>query len=38
LRGSRFRIEPISSATRRIYRFDIAGSGITADLLMQPGE
>ncbi len=38
LRGSRFRIEPISSATRRIYRFDIAGSAITADLLMQPGE
>lgn len=38
LRGSRFRIEPISSATRRIYRFDIAGSPITADLLMQPGE
>jgi len=38
LRGSRFRIEPISSATRRIYRFDIAGSALTADLLMQPGE
>ncbi len=38
LRGSRFRIEPISSSTRRIYRFDIAGSPITADLLMQPGE
>lgn len=38
LRGSRFRIEPISSATRRIYRFEIAGSSITADLLMQPGE
>ena len=38
LRGSRFRIEPISSATRRIYRFEIAGSPITADLLMQPGE
>lgn len=38
LRGSRFRIEPISSATRRIYRFEIAGASITADLLMQPGE
>lgn len=38
LRGSRFRIEPISSATRRIYRFDIAGSALTADLLMQPGD
>ncbi|MFA6290060.1 MAG: chemotaxis protein CheX [Opitutaceae bacterium] len=38
LRGSRFRIEPISSATRRIYRFDIGGRALTADLLMQPGE
>ena len=38
LRGSRFRIEPISSATRRIYRFDIGGRPLTADLLMQPGE
>lgn len=38
LRGSRFRIEPISSATRRLYRFDIAGSALTADLLMEPGE
>jgi chemotaxis protein CheX len=38
LRGSRFRIEPISSATRRIYRFDIGGHNLTADLLMQPGE
>lgn len=38
LRGSRFRIEPISSATRRIYRFDIGGHSLTADLLMQPGE
>jgi chemotaxis protein CheX len=38
LRGSRFRIEPVSSATRRIYRFDIAGATLTADLLMQPGE
>jgi chemotaxis protein CheX len=38
LRGSRFKIEPISSATRRLYRFDIAGNSITADLLMQPGD
>jgi len=38
LRGSHFRIEPISSATRRIYRFDIAGTILTADLLMQPGD
>jgi chemotaxis protein CheX len=38
LRGSRFSIEPISSATRRIYRFDIGGHTLTADLLMQTGE
>ncbi len=38
LRGSRFRIEPISSATRRIYRFEVGGRHLTADLLMQPGE
>lgn len=36
LRGSSFRIEPISSATRRIYRFDVAGHSLIADLLMQP--
>jgi chemotaxis protein CheX len=35
LRGSHFRIEPISSATRRIYRFEIGGRPLTADLLMQ---
>jgi len=38
LRGSRFSIEPISSATRRIYRFDIGGHTLTADLLMQTGD
>jgi len=38
LRGSRFKIEPISSATRRIYRFDVGGNTLTADLLMQHGE
>lgn len=36
LRGSSFRIEPISSATRRIYRFDVGGHSLIADLLMQP--
>jgi chemotaxis protein CheX len=36
LRGSRFSIEPISSATRRIYHFEIAGNTLIADLLMQP--
>lgn len=38
LRGSRFSIEPISSATRRIYRFKIGNHILTADLLMQTGE
>lgn len=38
LRGSNFTIEPISSATRRLYRFDVNGFPLTADLLMQPGE
>ncbi len=38
LRGSNFSIEPISSATRRVYRFDVNGHRLTADLLMQPGE
>lgn len=38
LRGSNFTIEPISSATRRLYRFNVAGHRLTADLLMQPGE
>ena len=38
LRGSNFTIEPISSATRRVYRFQVAGHRLTADLLMQPAE
>ncbi len=36
LRGTNFSIEPISSATRRVYRFEIAGQPLIADLLMQP--
>ena len=36
MRGSNFQIEPISSATRRTYRFLIAGQPLIADLLMQP--
>lgn len=35
LRGSNFSIEPISSATRRVYRFDIGQHRIIADLLMK---
>lgn len=35
LRGSHFSIEPISSAIRRIYTYDIGGRKLTADLLMQ---
>ena len=38
LRGSNFTIEPISSATRRLYRFNVNGHRLTADLLMQPGD
>jgi len=38
LRGSNFSIEPISSATRRIYRFNIGTQQLVADLLMKTGE
>ncbi len=38
LRGSNFSIEPISSATRRIYRFRVGDHNLVADLLMKSGE
>lgn len=38
MRGSHFTIEPIRSATRRVYRFDINGRRLTTDLIMQPGD
>ncbi len=38
LRGSNFTIEPVRSAARRIYHFDIAGHTLVADLLMKQGE
>jgi chemotaxis protein CheX len=38
LRGSNFTIEPVRSATRRIYHFDIDGHALVADLLMKQGE
>ena len=38
LRGSNFSIEPISSATRRIYRFQIGAHQLVADLLMKTGD
>jgi chemotaxis protein CheX len=38
LRGSNFSIEPISSATRRIYRFNVGEHHLVADLLMKTGE
>ncbi len=38
LRGSNFSIEPISSATRRIYRFKIGEHHLVADLLMKTGD
>lgn len=38
LRGSNFSIEPITSATRRIYRFNIGDHVLVADLLMKQGD
>ena len=38
LRGSNFSIEPISSATRRIFYFDCAGFRLVADILMKFGD
>jgi len=38
LRGSNFSIEPISSAIRRIYRFNIGEHQLVADLLMKTGD
>jgi Predicted inhibitor of MCP methylation, homolog of CheC len=38
LRGSNFSIEPVSSATRRIYRFQVGDHAIVADLLMKSGD
>ncbi len=38
LRGSNFSIEPVSSATRRIYRFHVGEHAIVADLLMKSGD
>ena len=38
LRGSNFSIEPISSATRRIYHFQIGERVLVADLLMKTGD
>lgn len=38
LRGSNFSIEPITSASRRIYRFKIADHVLVADLLMKQGD
>jgi chemotaxis protein CheX len=38
LRGSNFSIEPVSSATRRIYRFSVDNHTVIADLLMKSGD
>jgi chemotaxis protein CheX len=38
LRGSNFCIEPISSASRRIFYFDCAGYRVVADILMKFGD
>ncbi len=38
LRGSNFSIEPVSSATRRIYRFAVGDHHLVVDLLMKSGD
>jgi chemotaxis protein CheX len=38
LRGSNFSIEPVSSATRRIYRFTVGTHNLVVDLLMKSGD
>ena len=38
LRGSNFTIEPVRSAARRIYHFEIGKHTLVADLLMKQGE
>lgn len=38
LRGSNFTIEPVSSAMRHIYQFEVDGHRMTADLLMKFGD
>lgn len=38
LRGSNFTIEPVKSASRRIYHFDVEGHTLVADLLMKQGD
>ncbi len=38
LRGSNFSIEPVSSATRRIYRFNVGAHNLVVDLLMKTGD
>ena len=36
VRGSHFKVEPILSASRRVYRFTVDGHQLTVDLMMQP--
>ncbi len=38
MRGSHLKIEPIHSANRKVFRFDIGGQRLTADVLLQPGD
>lgn len=38
LRGSNFTIEPVKSAARRIYHFQVGPHTLVADLLMKQGE
>jgi chemotaxis protein CheX len=36
-RGNKFTIDPVDSATRHIYRFDLAGHHLMADLMLGTG-
>ena len=38
LRGSNFTVEPVKSATRRIFRFEVGEHTLVADLLMKQGD
>jgi len=38
LRGERFTINPVAGATRRFYRFDLAGETLMADIILATGQ
>jgi chemotaxis protein CheX len=36
LRGSRFRVQPVANATRRVFEFETGGSRFLSDVLIEP--